>query len=185
MTVPALAALAVVAAVYGATLYAESFIAGDGCCAATGLQPNPVQAERLLERADPKGLDAALQEQAARQVIAARPIDASGWLRLAYADALRNGRLTPQWRYALKTSYTMAAYAGRNAGWRAAFGLDHWYELDADSRARVIAELKALARDNTRRDAAKSLIGGVRNPVGRYQAHLQGMLPPPAAAPSR
>jgi hypothetical protein len=98
---------------------------------------------------------------------------------MAHADALRNRRLTPQGRYAFQTSYTMAAYAGANAGWRVAFGLDHWYELDADTRRRVTTELEALSRDHLRREAARVLIGRVSNPLGRYQAHLHDMLPPP------
>ena len=47
-------------------------------------------------------------------MITARPVDPSGWMRLAYADTLRQGRLTPQGLKALSTSYTMAAYAARN-----------------------------------------------------------------------
>ena len=170
---------AIVAAAYGAALYLESFAAPEGCCLASAGQPNPIQVERLLDQADPKGLSASLQDQAARDTLAARPVDASAWLRLAYADALRNRLLTPQGVYAFKTSYTMAAYAGINAAWRVAFALNHWDELDPDTKRQVVAELKALRLDAPRLDAARVRIGRVTNPVGRYYAFLYDMLPPP------
>jgi hypothetical protein len=140
-----------------------------------------VQTERLLDRADPKGVDPGLQDQAARRELAARPVDPSGWMRLAYADVLRHGRLTRKGLGALKTSYTMSAYAGRDAGWRVAFGLDHFYELDADARRQLLTELQGLSRDDPRRPAAMARIGRVTNPLGRYYADRAGMLPPPGA----
>ena len=175
----ALSGLGLIAAAYGAALYLESFVTDERCCLATWPNANPVQVERLLERRDPRGENPDLQERAARQVITARPVDPSGWMRLAYADTLRQGRLTPQGLKALSTSYTMAAYAARNAAWRVAFALDHWYELDADTRAQAEIELKALSQDPVRRDEGRRRIGAISNPLGRYLGSQHGMLPDP------
>ena len=178
-----MAGLCAVASAYGLLLYLESFAASAACCRATWPNPNPVQAERLLDARDPAGLDPVLQERAARQELAARPVDPSGWLRLAYADSLRNGRLTPAGLAALKTSYTMVAYGGQNAGWRVFFGLNHLYELDADTRRQVLAELKVLSQDYPRNVPARARMAHLTNPLGRYYAAQYEMLPPPAAQP--
>jgi hypothetical protein len=174
-----------VAAVYGALLLAESFFTGPGCCLASWPNPNPVQTERLVDAADPDGRNGAAQARAARDVLAARPVDASGWMRLAHADALRNGRLSPEGLHALRTSYTMSAYAGRNVGWRVTFALNHWDELDADTRAQALQELEILANDGLRRDAAKPQLETVSNPVGRTYVEIFGLVPPQGAISGR
>jgi hypothetical protein len=170
--------LAALAAIFGSALFAESFTAPAGCCLATWPNPNPVQVERLLSARDPAGRDAGAQEVAAQEVLAARPVDSSGWMRLAYADALRNGRLSPSGLNALRTSYVMSAYAGRNAGWRLAFALQHWDELDSDTKQQAMIELKALQKDGLRLAAAKQQISAVSNPAGRALAAMNDLLPP-------
>ena len=74
----------------------------------------------------------------------------------------------------------MAAYATQNAGWRVAFGLNHWWQLDQETRQQVVAELNALSLDGVRRGGARAMIGQVKDILGREQARQYDMLPSPA-----
>lgn len=160
---------------YGLALMIESFAAGAACCGATWPHPNPVKAERMAAITDRTGTDEALQKQTALDVLGSRPIDHTGWARLAYAETLRAGGMTPQGLAALKNSYIMAAYSGRNAGWRSAFALQYWPELDQQTQALAIAEFKALRVDGRRLQAQKSRIAAVTLPVGRAVAIGYGL----------
>lgn len=163
------------AGAYGALLTFESFGSESGCCGATKPHPNPIQAERLVLAHDPQGLNSQLQAQAARAVLASRPIDHTGWMRLAYAESLEAGRLTPSGLAALRNSYTMAAYAGRNAGWRSAFALQNWPALDLETQQFAIAEFIALKADWPRLQAQKGHIVTVTLPIGRAIAVGHGL----------
>lgn len=165
-------------AVYAAALLCETDFAGHGCCGLTWPSPNPGQAERLVARDDPQGDQAAVQQRAALQTLKARPGDAAGWLRLAYADAVQHGRLTSAGRKAFDTSYLLLPYAGSDTPWRVVFALDHWGELDDEGRAGVLAELRIMDKDDRVRGLTRIAARNLRDPTGRMTAVLLGLEPP-------
>ena len=117
---------------YAGSLFYEIDFAAAGCCGLAWPTPDPGAAERAMIAADPKGLDAAIQRQAAIKALSARPADAVAWLRLAYADRLAHGRLTDAGAHAVDMSYLTQPYAGSQTPWRLSFALDNWSRLTPD-----------------------------------------------------
>jgi len=110
----------------------------------------------------------ALSERALRQF----PYDNSSWLRLAYADTLRNGRLTPEGVAILRRSYEIAGvdiYAGV---WRISFILENSQSIPRDVRMSAKKEFETLWRDYHKRDDLQQMAVAVRNPAGRLSAAL-------------
>jgi hypothetical protein len=131
----------------------------------------------VLAAADPKGLDAAAQGRAAVAVLTASPANASGWMRLAYADRLKNGRLTDDGARAMEMSYVSTPYVYRQAPWRIAFALENWSNMTTEGRKEVLKEI-ALAHIDIGiwlelRAAVRSL---PMDPSGRMTAALLGII---------
>ena len=171
----AVAALAIAA--YGAGLYYEQNFAAAGCCGLTWPIVDPVQAERIMAQTDPKGLNAAAQQQTAKTVIAARPGDPTGWLRLAHADWLAHGgHMTDAGVRALTTSYLVGAYGGTFTPWRVSLALNNWSVLSAAAQRDAAQEIQTAKQDQyfpaTRRAAS-----GIADPKGRIVAILLGIAP--------
>ncbi len=129
-------------------------------------------AERLLASPAPSvdALDRA--RSLTRAGLREYPYDASGWLRLAYADAERHGNLTPEAIEYLRRSYTLVEadiYAGV---WRIAFILEHTGAVPKDLRQSAKKETALLWRENSKRRELSERISAVQNPAGR----LSGLL---------
>lgn len=129
-------------------------------------------AEKLLATPAPApaAVDQAsrLSEEALRQF----PYDSSSWLRLAYAETLRRGQLTPEGVALVRRSYEIAGvdiYAGV---WRIGFVLENSQSIPRDVRASAKNEFQALWRDYHKRDDLKQMAVAVRNPAGRLSAAL-------------
>lgn len=129
-------------------------------------------AERLLADPAPPPDAVAQAERLSRQALAQFPYDNSSWLRLAYADRLRHGGLTPQGVALLRRSYDLAPidiYAG---AWRISFVLENSQSIPRDIRQSARREFRALWRDYTRRGELLQMARTVRNPAGRLSAAL-------------
>jgi hypothetical protein len=164
-------------AAYGAGLYYEQSFAPAGCCALTWPNADPVQAERILARTDPNGVNAAAQQQAAVAVRAARPGDPTGWLRLAYADWLsHDGRMTDAGMKALATSYLITPYGGPFSPWRVILSLNNWTILPVATRLDVAREIQVV-KTAQYFETTKKAAAGVRDPSGRMAAVVLGIAP--------
>lgn len=129
-------------------------------------------AERLLQATVPPAEDQARAAALSRAALDEFPYDVSSWLRLAYVDRLRNGRLSPQGVAYLKTSYDLAAvdiYAGV---WRIGFVLENSQDIPRDVRLAARKEFEALWGAHRYRDDLTQMAGSVQNPAGRLSAAL-------------
>lgn len=129
-------------------------------------------AEQLLAPPAPTPEAVAEAERLSRRALAQFPYDNSSWLRLAYADRLRNGRLTPQGVALLRRSYDLAPidiYAGT---WRLRFVLENSQSIPRDVRKSARHEFEALWRDYTYRGELLQMAGDLQNPAGRLSAGL-------------
>ncbi len=169
----ALTVAAAIAALYGAGLYYEQNLAGPHCCGVTWPTPDPAQAERLMARDDPKGLIPAVQHRTAAAVLAARPMESSAWLRLAYADRLQHGHLTDEGRHAVEMSYLVLPYAGPQTPWRLGFAFDNWGALSLQARQDAIKEIGIVKTQDTIYVAPTRSMGArSTDPGGRLAASL-------------
>jgi hypothetical protein len=161
------------AAVYGLGLLLEIGAAKPPCCGLTWPSSDPLQAEQAIQADDPKGVSPDLQDKAARAILAGRPGDASAWLRLAFADRRKHGRLTETGQYAFQTSYLVQPYAGELTPWRVAFALDNWSQLTGQTRLDAVQEMRIVKeRDTGRLAPLKALAMGASDPGGRLAAVL-------------
>jgi hypothetical protein len=129
-------------------------------------------AEKLLAQPAPTSQQAADAAALSRKALAQFPYDNSSWLRLAYADAIRNGRLTPEGAALLRRSYDLTPidiYAGV---WRISFVLENSQAIPRDVRLSAKKEFEALWRDYHKRDDLQQMAVAVRNPAGRLSAAL-------------
>lgn len=171
------------AALYAAGLVYEIDFAPAGCCGLTWPTPDPFAAERILAQTDPKGRDGRLQRQTAVQVLAARPMDAQEWLRLAYADRLTHGQLTDAGARDVEMSYLVEPYAGPQVYWRLGFDLDNWSRLTPQTRTDAMAEMKVALHDSPSLyitaprgdDSLGALANRAADPSGRMAAALMGL----------
>jgi hypothetical protein len=175
---------ALLAAGYGMLLFAESFMAPAGCCLATWPQANPLQAQRLVQARDPKGMDAPAERAAALEILRGRPADPSAWLRLAVADRLAHGRLTPEGQKALDASYSVTPYAGQTAILRSVFVLDNWNEVAIRTRQDALTEIGILKGDHNALMGLKAATPAIHERTGRIIAALEGVLEIPPARPA-
>lgn len=129
-------------------------------------------AEKLLAAPNPSPQAAAEAARLSRASLAQFPYDNSSWLRLAYADTLTAGRVTPPTVGLLRKSYEIAGvdiYAGV---WRISFILENSQSIPRDVRASAKNEFQTLWRDYRKRDDLKQMAVAVRNPAGRLSAAL-------------
>jgi hypothetical protein len=167
---------AALGALYAGGLFYEIDFAAAGCCGLTWPTPDPGAVERAMAAADPKGLNAAVQGQAALSVLSARPAEAVAWLRLAYADRLANGRLTEAGAHAVDMSYLTQPYAGSQTPWRLGFALDNWSRLSAEGRKDALREVETARNDFERWPAVQARSRQVRDQSGRMTAALLGLI---------
>lgn len=129
-------------------------------------------AEKLLATPAPTPEAVAQADDLSRRALRQFPYDNSSWLRLAYADRLRNGHLTPEGVALLRRSYEITGvdiYAG---GWRIAFVLENSQAIPRDLRLSAKNEFQSLWRDYRRRRELQQMAVAVRNPPGRLSAGL-------------
>jgi hypothetical protein len=107
-----------------------------------------------------------------RRALAQNPYDTSAWLRIASADALSHGRLTPAGVAALGRSYDLAGIDPYVATWRTGFSLEHWDQLPAEVKADVRSEALAVGRRWSHQEKMLKMLDGVRNPRARMTAAL-------------
>ena len=129
-------------------------------------------AEKLLEEPVPSPLAARKAADLSHKALGEFPYDASSWLRLAYADRIRNGRLTPEGVGYLKRSYDLVGvdiYAGV---WRVGFVLENSQAIPKDLRAAARNEVEALWKERKHREQLGQMAAGLHNPAGRLSAAL-------------
>ena len=126
-------------------------------------------ATRLLQRGQaPATLDRA--ERLSQKALDLSPYDTSAALRLAYIDAVRNGRLTAKGAEALAMSYARVPIDQAVASWRLRFALDNWQDLDAKTREATRAEFLALVSTRGHRKVLFDALAAVRPGQGRVIA---------------
>ena len=162
--------------VYGAGLLYEVSAGDPRCCHLTWPSADPTQAEQAALRTDPNGLDADIQRRTALAVLAGRPADVNGWLRLAYADIKKHGRLTDEGRNAFEMSYLVQPYGGSSAApGRLALALAVWSQLSPQIRGDVLIEIRLARNDSVAWPAARSAFKGSADPSGQLTAALMGL----------
>lgn len=122
--------------------------------------------------------DTAAAEAHARAALKAAPARFDAWIRLAYADAIANDRLTFKGAYALKRSYQRTPFSPMAyRRWRVEFAVNNWLILDDELREAVLREASADAlthegrawiremRDRATRAADEALAAGAERPV--------------------
>jgi hypothetical protein len=172
---------ATLGALYAAGLFYEIDFAPAGCCGLAWPSHDPAAAERQALARDPKGLNPAVQHDAAVAVLTARPAEPVAWIRLAYADALGHGGLTPAGAQAVDISYLVQPYAGPQAYVRIALDLDSWSRLTPQGRKSALAEIKIATQDRTTytSEAAHASLAEIgrraADPSGRMVAALMGL----------
>lgn len=125
------------------------------------------RAEPILAPATPPAPP--LREEAARLSRAALrqfPYDTGAWLRLAYVDVLRHGRLTPEAVRLLGRSYDLVAVDPDLGVWRVRFALNFAQQLPPGLREAVKNEVRALSIEWSTRKQLRDSVGGLADPVG-------------------
>ncbi len=101
-----------------------------------------------------------------RAAIAAAPLSAAAWLRLAYISS-RDGRpLDAEALDAIERSYSVAPFGADVTAWRLTFLYDHWGELTPEIRAEAVAEHLAMVGNQL----PKWTPDAITNPAGRMAA---------------
>lgn len=124
-----------------------------------------LRATALLEagRMRPAELAAARRETLA--ALARSPVDDAAWLRMAYIDRLRGGRLAAEGKEALRRSYDVAPYGPDTSLWRVRFALENWQDLDPELRRETLDEVRV--QWDRRRRAYEEIAAAVQDPAGR------------------
>ena len=163
-------------AIYGLGLLYEISAGDPKCCHLTWPSADPVRAEQVLLKVDPKGLDADVQRQTALAVVAGRPADSNGWLRLAYADIKKHGRPTDEGRHAFEMSYLVLPFGGSNAApGRVALALAVWSQVSTQTRGDVLSEIGLARGDAATWQAVRDAFKGSSDPSGQLTAALMGL----------
>jgi hypothetical protein len=172
-----LAAACGLAALYAAGLVYEMDFARPGCCGLAWPHPDSVAVERWQAAADPRGGNPVLQRGAALTLLAAQPADANAWMRLAWADRARSGRLTKVGASALDMSYAVKVYGGNiDTPWRLGFALDNWSQLTPSGRRSAEQEFGLMPHTSPAWFAMRRLAArNVRDPAGRTEAGRLGL----------
>ena len=81
-----------------------------------------------------------------REALRRSPARGNAWVRLAYLDTARDGRLDESGRAAFARSYRVEPYGPRDLRrWRLEFALTRWSLIDPDTQAAVLEEARAAA----------------------------------------
>lgn len=134
---------------------------------APGFMPSPAERERIVRLSD-KALEEA-------------PYDSAARLRIAYVDALADGRLSAEGLDALRRSYDLAPVDVANGVWRIGFGLTYALQIPPDLQTQMRNEVAVLIKNPQRRRALKELSHNLPNQVGRFwlALWLRQLEPPP------
>jgi hypothetical protein len=116
----------------------------------------------------PVDLDAA--EQQTRRELALAPTTATAWLRLAYIDYWRHGRLTPAGLANLNRSYDTAPLGPDASASRLTLGFELWGEMTPELRVLLLRELAAFRERDA--DATRAFAYRIGNPRGRLAAGM-------------
>lgn len=171
-----LVAATAVIAVYGTALLYEITGGNLGCCGLAWPSTDPTQAEQAALDIDPKSQNIDFQRRIALAVLAGRPADSDGWLRLAYADIKKHGRLTEEGRQAFDMSYLVLPYGGsRAAPGRLAMALAVWSQLSPTTRENAVIEMGIARYDGNAWRAAREAFKGSTDPNGQITAVLMGL----------
>lgn len=162
-------------ALYAVGLFYEADLSPAGCCGLTWPTPDPMAAERRMAHDDPQALNAAVQRQAAVEVLTARPAEPTAWLRLAYADRLAHTQLTPAGAKALETSYLVSPFIYRQAPWRIGFAFDNWSRLTPEGRRAALREIEIARNSWLWIEIVAAIRRGPADPSGRMAAALLGL----------
>lgn len=111
----------------------------------------------------PVDLDAA--ERETRIQLALSPATASAWLRLAYIDYWRHGRLTAEGFADLARSYEIAPLGPDVSRARLTLGFELWGSMPPAVREQLLREVAALRERD--REGAIAFAGRIGNPEGR------------------
>jgi hypothetical protein len=116
----------------------------------------------------PANLERARQET--WQALNQSPADDAAWLRLAYIDRLKHGRLTGEGTTWLERSYEVAPFGPETSLWRVRFAWENWDALTPELRKQVADEVRV--QWPTRKGDYAALSAAVANPAGRLAAAL-------------
>lgn len=152
------------AALTGLTLYVLLVPASSLAGLSPLSPPHEARAMMALGRVrDVKGLADVTAET--RAALDSSPALASGWLRLAYLDILKHGRLTPLGLAMLQRSYEIAPLGPDVSEPRLRLVFGMWPQMPESIRVQALEELKGEKyRD---REAAYAIAADVRDPAGR------------------
>ncbi|MDG2520485.1 O-antigen ligase family protein [Caulobacter segnis] len=126
-------------------------------------------ADRLLAGGSSAGvLDAA--RSASQEALKLAPYDTAAWLRLVYIDQVRSGRLERDAVKMFETTYDLVPIDPYVARWRIRFGLEHWGELNPESRAYVQREAEFLLEDPAHQRYVTGDLKSIASPTGRMVA---------------
>lgn len=130
------------------------------------------RAERLLaaEPASPADLEEA--RRLSQGALAQFPYDTAAWLRLAYIDSIRHGRLSPEGVEMLRRSYDLVPVDVHVGVWRVRFTLENAATVPRDLRDRARNEASALWRNPRRRAELKQTQPAINDPAGRLTLAL-------------
>ncbi|RAK52645.1 hypothetical protein [Phenylobacterium deserti] len=125
------------------------------------------RAEPLLApEAPPPAADRARAVQLSRSALAEFPYDTPARLRIAYAESLATGTLTPTARTELSRSYDLVAMDPDVGGWRVRFALNFAQQLPPELREAVKKETLALGRTWSTRKQLRQAVPLLRDPMG-------------------
>lgn len=109
----------------------------------------------------------------ARRALSLSPYNNNARLRLAFIDTKLHGdRLSADGAKYLAQSYDLAPYDPTLAAWRARFALEHWQELDLETRRAAQTEVRALGSKTAVSTKIRDQLQSVQNPIGRVPAQL-------------
>lgn len=109
----------------------------------------------------------------AGRALSLSPYNNNARLRLAFIDSKLHGdKLSATGRKHLAKTYDLAPYDPTLAAWRTRFALEHWQDLDLETRKAVQTEVRALGSGTVVSDKIRNELRSVQNPIGRVPAQL-------------
>ena len=105
-----------------------------------------IGAESRADHAVQSGMASAEALRVNEAALAAAPMNAAAWLRIAYIHSLDGASLNASALGAVQKSYSVAPYGPDVTRWRLQFLYDHWGQLNAELRAEAMDEHLAYGR---------------------------------------
>lgn len=128
--------------------------------------------DKLLAQKENRG--ESLAEAAALTGLALRqsPFDTGGWMRQAYIEELRHGRMTPAAVKAIQRSYGVVGVDPNISLWRIRFCLEHWPDLPVETRQDVAREASAIRTAYDHSLQLERMLKQINDPSGRLAADV-------------